>query len=61
MKRECLPIFHKHRCTEKLREILHNPRESLEEAVYHSDIGHIERNLSLLQSLDVLHAVGKSS
>ena len=38
-----------------MRDILPNLRESLQEAVSHSEIGHIERDLSLIQSLDIPH------
>ena len=56
-KSECLPASHIHACTEKLREILPNLRESLEKAVSHSEIGHIERDLSLLQSPEIPHTL----
>ena len=55
LKSECLPKSHIHQCTEKLSGILPNLRESPEEAVPHSEIRHIERDLSLVQSPDIPH------
>ena len=56
MKSECLPESHVHQCTEKLRDIVPNLREncaSLEDLIPHSEIEHKQRDLNLVQSLDI--------
>ena len=58
MKSECQPESHVHRCNEKLRDIVPNLREnraSLEDPIPHSEIGHTQRDLNLVESLDIPH------
>lgn len=55
---DCPPKSNVNRCTEKQRDLLPNLRESeavSEEAIPHSEIVHTDRDLTLVQSLEIPH------